>query len=83
MRGIKLLLIFIIVVISAVFGAHNSDYVKLDFFPFPLIINIKLFIIPLISCIFGLLLGGVYASARALYWKSRYKRLVKKNDSPS
>ena len=83
MRGIKLLLVFFIVVIAGVFGAHNSDYVRVDLFPFPVVMNIKFFIVPLLSCIFGIILGGAYAVAKAAYWKSKYKRLVKKNDSQS
>ena len=83
MRGIKMLLLFLVVVIAAVFGAHNSDYVKLDLFPFPLIINIKLFIVPLLSCIAGIILGGFYASARAIYWKKRYNNLKKRTERDS
>jgi uncharacterized integral membrane protein len=83
MRAIKMLFLFLVVVIAAVFGAHNSDYVKVDLFPFPLILHVKLFIVPLLSCIFGIILGGFYAAAKATYWKTKYNRLVKKNGSAS
>ena len=83
MRAIKILVIFFVIVIAGIFGAHNSDYVKVDMFPFPLVMQIKFFIVPLLSCIAGIILGGVYASAKASYWKAKYKRLLKKNDVAS
>lgn len=83
MRGIKLIVLFLVVVIAGVFGAHNDEYVKIDLFPFPAEFYVKSFVVPLVSCIFGIILGGVYASARAAYWKSKYNRLVKKNDTQS
>lgn len=81
MRSIKLILIFLLVIIAAVFGAHNDEYVKVDLFPFPAVFYVKFFIVPLAAAIFGIILGGFYASAKAVYWRSKYKRLVKKNDS--
>jgi uncharacterized integral membrane protein len=79
MRAIKLILIFLLVVIAAVFGAHNGEYVKIDLFPFPVIFYVKSFILPLGACIFGIIVGGAYASARALYWRTKYNRLLRKN----
>jgi len=80
MRAIKVLFWFLLIILAAVFGANNDHYVKVDLFPFPFIFYAKAFLIPLAACIFGIILGGIYASTKAIYWKAKYKRLVKKNE---
>lgn len=80
MRAIKILFWFVLIIIAAVFGANNDHYVKVDLFPLPVLFYTKAFVIPLASCIFGIILGGIYASAKAIYWKAKYKRQLKKNE---
>jgi uncharacterized integral membrane protein len=81
MKYIKFLFVLFACIFAANFAAHNDQYVRVDLFPIPAEFDIVFFAIILAAILFGVLLGGVFASARATYWKIKYKRLTKNDRS--
>ena len=76
MKIVKFGLIFLICVIVAAFAAHNADYVPLNFYPFGIKISIAAFFLIFICLLLGVIIAGIVASTRYIY----YRRIIKNKD---
>lgn len=73
MSIIKFLLLLFLAIIIAVFGAHNSELVPINFYPFNFEVSVAAFVLFFFFTLLGILLSGIVIGVRILHWRKLVK----------
>lgn len=73
MKVIKLLFLLFLALVIGVFGAHNSTYVPLSFYPFDLQISVAAFVLLFGAVLFGVIVAGIGTGAKIMHWRKLVK----------